>query len=223
MNPPAPSGDDMGSTLTLVETARIEALLALLDPDAGGPCQVPGCTHAAPRSLGRRERDDRPGGVARPTARGGRRGPAAPPAAASPLKGVGASGGTSSTGAGSVVGHVAGEAPQEHALDGAPVAGGHHQRAARLAGPVARRARGVPLQQHRLGALEPAGEVRRARPARPPSPAGRRTAPTPPTALPSETRKGGGATTCTTLSRPRQARAARRRAPGPGPPRRTRR
>jgi hypothetical protein len=35
----------MGSTLTLVETARIEALLALLDPDSGGPCQVPGCTH----------------------------------------------------------------------------------------------------------------------------------------------------------------------------------
>ena len=38
----------MGSTLTLVETARIEALLALLDPDAGGSCQVPGCTHAHP-------------------------------------------------------------------------------------------------------------------------------------------------------------------------------
>jgi hypothetical protein len=38
----------MRSTLTLVETARIEALLALLDPDAGGSCQVPGCTHAHP-------------------------------------------------------------------------------------------------------------------------------------------------------------------------------
>ena len=38
----------MGSTLTLVEAARIEALLALLDPDAGGTCQVPGCTHAHP-------------------------------------------------------------------------------------------------------------------------------------------------------------------------------
>ena len=38
----------MGSTLTLVETARIEALLALLEPDAGGSCEVPGCTHAHP-------------------------------------------------------------------------------------------------------------------------------------------------------------------------------
>ena len=38
----------MGSTLTLVETARIEALLALLEPDAGGSCEVPGCTHAQP-------------------------------------------------------------------------------------------------------------------------------------------------------------------------------
>jgi hypothetical protein len=38
----------MGSTLTLVETTRIEALLALLDPDAGGSCQVPGCSHAHP-------------------------------------------------------------------------------------------------------------------------------------------------------------------------------
>ena len=38
----------MASTLTLVEAARIEALLALLDPDAGGSCQVPGCTHAHP-------------------------------------------------------------------------------------------------------------------------------------------------------------------------------
>lgn len=38
----------MGSTLTLVETARIEDLLSLLDPDAGGLCQVPGCTHDHP-------------------------------------------------------------------------------------------------------------------------------------------------------------------------------
>lgn len=38
----------MGSTLTLVETARIEALLELLDPEAEGLCQVPGCTHAHP-------------------------------------------------------------------------------------------------------------------------------------------------------------------------------
>jgi hypothetical protein len=38
----------MGSTLTLAETVRIEVLLALLDPDAGGSCQVPGCTHAHP-------------------------------------------------------------------------------------------------------------------------------------------------------------------------------
>lgn len=39
------SGDDMGHTLTISETVRIEALLSLLDPDAGGSCQVMGCTH----------------------------------------------------------------------------------------------------------------------------------------------------------------------------------
>ena len=38
----------MGSTLTLAETARIEALLSRLDPEPGGVCQVPGCTHAHP-------------------------------------------------------------------------------------------------------------------------------------------------------------------------------
>jgi len=35
----------MGSTLTPAETARIEALLARLDPPAG-ICRVLGCTHA---------------------------------------------------------------------------------------------------------------------------------------------------------------------------------
>lgn len=39
------SGDDMGHTLTTLETARIEALLSRLDHDAGGSCQVMGCTH----------------------------------------------------------------------------------------------------------------------------------------------------------------------------------
>jgi hypothetical protein len=39
--------DDMGSnTLTAAEIARIEALLARLDPDPGSPCPVPGCLHA---------------------------------------------------------------------------------------------------------------------------------------------------------------------------------
>ena len=52
MNPPAPSGDDMGSTLTLVETARIEALLALLEPDAGGLMPGPRLHACPPRSLG---------------------------------------------------------------------------------------------------------------------------------------------------------------------------
>jgi hypothetical protein len=40
------SGDDMGTTLTIAETARIEALLSRLDPDAAGGCQVIGCTHS---------------------------------------------------------------------------------------------------------------------------------------------------------------------------------
>jgi hypothetical protein len=39
------SGDDMGPTLTISETARIEALLSRLDDDAGGSCLVIGCTH----------------------------------------------------------------------------------------------------------------------------------------------------------------------------------
>jgi hypothetical protein len=42
---PSTPGDDMGPTLTLAETARIEALLSRLDPEAG-TCRVPGCTHA---------------------------------------------------------------------------------------------------------------------------------------------------------------------------------
>jgi hypothetical protein len=40
------SGDDMGHALTIAETARVEALLSLLDPDPGGTCQVIGCIHA---------------------------------------------------------------------------------------------------------------------------------------------------------------------------------
>lgn len=51
------SGDDMASTLTIAETARIEALLSLLDPDAVGTCQVIGCTHA---HEGRSTREDLP-------------------------------------------------------------------------------------------------------------------------------------------------------------------
>jgi len=35
----------MGPTLTLAETARIEALLSRLDPEPG-ICRVPGCSHA---------------------------------------------------------------------------------------------------------------------------------------------------------------------------------
>jgi hypothetical protein len=35
----------MGTTLATAETARIEALLSRLEPDAGGTCQVPGCLH----------------------------------------------------------------------------------------------------------------------------------------------------------------------------------
>jgi hypothetical protein len=35
----------MGPTLTLAETARIEALLSRLEPDPGRACQVPGCLH----------------------------------------------------------------------------------------------------------------------------------------------------------------------------------
>jgi hypothetical protein len=42
---PTPSGDDMGTTPNDIETARIEALLSRLEVDAGGACQVPGCTH----------------------------------------------------------------------------------------------------------------------------------------------------------------------------------
>jgi hypothetical protein len=35
----------MPSTITSAETARIEALLSWLDPEAHGACQVPGCVH----------------------------------------------------------------------------------------------------------------------------------------------------------------------------------
>jgi hypothetical protein len=51
------SGDDMGHALSIAEAARIEALLSLLDPDAGGACHVDGCTHA---HEGRTTRDDLP-------------------------------------------------------------------------------------------------------------------------------------------------------------------
>ena len=36
----------METTLTATETARIEELLSLLDPDPGLACQVQGCLHA---------------------------------------------------------------------------------------------------------------------------------------------------------------------------------
>jgi hypothetical protein len=35
----------MGPTLTIAETARIEALLSRLEPDSGGGCHVAGCLH----------------------------------------------------------------------------------------------------------------------------------------------------------------------------------
>jgi hypothetical protein len=42
---PPPPGDDMGPTLTIAETARIEVLLSRLEPDSGRGCQVAGCLH----------------------------------------------------------------------------------------------------------------------------------------------------------------------------------
>jgi hypothetical protein len=51
--PPAPE-DEMGSrTLTAAEIARIEALLARLDPDPGRGCHVSGCLHAHGGEAGR--------------------------------------------------------------------------------------------------------------------------------------------------------------------------
>ena len=35
----------MNATLTISETARIEALLSRLDPEPQAPCQVAGCLH----------------------------------------------------------------------------------------------------------------------------------------------------------------------------------
>jgi hypothetical protein len=43
-DPTAP-GDDMRTTDSTVDTARIEALLSRLEHDAGGTCDVAGCLH----------------------------------------------------------------------------------------------------------------------------------------------------------------------------------
>lgn len=43
-SPPTASGDDMGTTDRIIDTARIEALLSRLEPDSGA-CSVPGCMH----------------------------------------------------------------------------------------------------------------------------------------------------------------------------------
>ena len=42
--PTAPGGA-MGTTLSIAETLRIEALLSRLEADPGGRCQVAGCLH----------------------------------------------------------------------------------------------------------------------------------------------------------------------------------
>jgi hypothetical protein len=43
--PTAPGGA-MGTTLSIAELLRIEALLSRLEADPGGTCQVAGCLHA---------------------------------------------------------------------------------------------------------------------------------------------------------------------------------
>ncbi|HSJ74046.1 MAG TPA: hypothetical protein VK904_06990 [Miltoncostaeaceae bacterium] len=47
----------MGTTLTIAETLRIEALLSRLEADTGGTCQVAGCLHV---HEGPATRDDLP-------------------------------------------------------------------------------------------------------------------------------------------------------------------
>jgi hypothetical protein len=54
---PAVSGDIMGTTLTIAEALRIEALLSRLEPDQGGTCRVAGCLHL---HLGPTGREDVP-------------------------------------------------------------------------------------------------------------------------------------------------------------------
>lgn len=51
---PSESGDDMGIAGTS-EFLRVEALLSRLEPDPGGTCQVPGCTHVHEGQSGRDE------------------------------------------------------------------------------------------------------------------------------------------------------------------------
>jgi hypothetical protein len=45
----------MPSTITAAEAARIEALLARLDPEAHGACEVQGCVHVHHGSTDARE------------------------------------------------------------------------------------------------------------------------------------------------------------------------
>lgn len=54
---PSAPGDAMGTTLTIAETLRIEALLSRLEADTGGTCQVAGCLHV---HEGPATRDDLP-------------------------------------------------------------------------------------------------------------------------------------------------------------------